>query len=110
MILRAIPKIYISDISFNIVFPQHNIEGYFFNSLGELLAVSCGQVVHQECRHLYCHPNQERSRQRTENVKVLANPKTRTSIESKFDFQTNCIFVECLQNTNIGNEVVISLR
>ena len=49
-------------------------------------------MVHPECKRLYCHPNQERDGPSKEKVKLILSPKTRASIESKFNFQTKCFF------------------
>ena len=57
---------------------------------GDSLAVSAGQVVHPECRCLYCHPNQARETPLQENVKPILSPNTRASVENRFSFHTNC--------------------
>ena len=65
---------------------------YFCLFSSDSLTVSSGQVVHPECRRLYCHPNQERDGPKKETEKIILSPKTRASIENKFSFQTKCLF------------------
>ena len=56
------------------------------------MTVSPGQVVHPECRRLYCHPNQGRETPSKENVKPILSPNTRASVENRFSFNTKCFF------------------
>ena len=64
----------------------------FFIFSGGSLTVSPGQVVHPECRRLYCHPNQGRETPSKENVKPILSPNTRASVENRFSFNTKCFF------------------
>ena len=62
------------------------------------MTVLAGQVVHPECRRLYCHPNQGRETPSKENLKPILSPNTRASVEKDLVLTQNVSFVEHLQS------------
>ncbi|XP_053375848.1 uncharacterized protein LOC128547355 [Mercenaria mercenaria] len=77
---------------------------------GDLLCVSPGQIVHLECRRVYCHPNQLRTSK--EKSDLSSSVKTRKSGETAFDFESKCIFcgTDAKQNENKRGYDVFPVR
>ena len=67
--------------------------GIYFQTIpGAELHISPGQIVHVECRKLYCRQAQRLPSSSTEGNPPLTSPKTRRSAEEKFDYKTKCLF------------------
>ena len=76
---------------------------------GDQLDFVPGQIVHQECRRLYCHPTNLLNTfgQHVKNDQ-LTSPRSSRSGEPRFEFESKCLFCGTNAKSNgkkRGNEV-----